>query len=124
MNIALFSAGILTLALGVAHSVLGEVLIFNRLRAIGYSSDESRPILAPREWAVLWSTWHLVSLLSFGLGAVLLQLAVSPPLSIAELKPVLIATFVVTALFWVYGTRGKHPAGIVLFAIAALVSWA
>lgn len=124
MNIALFSAACLTLVLGIAHSVLGEVLIFKRLRSSGSMSGGTRSDLAPRQWAALWATWHLVTLLAFGLAAILIHMSVNPSASFAGLKTVFIATFVVSALFWVYGTSGKHPAWIVFLIIAALVWWA
>ena len=60
MNIYFALAGGLTLLLGLAHSVLGELLLIRRLH------NESLPSLAPLtliEWHRAWGWWAIRTLL-------------------------------------------------------------
>lgn len=71
MNTALvLAAGGLALV-GVAHSVLGELLVFRALRTEGIVPTGGRPVL--REWQVriLWGTWHLATVLGWALSALM-----------------------------------------------------
>ena len=62
MQMALFGAGLLAFATGLVHSLLGERLIFRRLREHGASVTESRRL------GILWATWHLASVFGWALG--------------------------------------------------------
>ena len=123
MNVYLVSAGLLSIALGLAHSILGEMLIFRRLRADRLTSPAGPPLLTKRHVAVLWSTWHLLTLLGWGIGAVLIWLAwQTPPIaSLSTISTILSATFLISGVFWLYGTRGRHPAWIVFLLISGLL---
>ncbi|GGO70220.1 hypothetical protein [Bowmanella pacifica] len=123
MNSYLVTAGILTLLLGAAHSILGEVLIFRRFNLNAIKSDEVKQFLSIRQFRSLWASWHLVSVLGWGMGAALLCLAfadtrIDPMLIIARM---LSLTFLVSSIFWLFSTKGKHPAWIVLLIISVLL---
>jgi hypothetical protein len=123
MNLFWASAGLLCLGLGIVHSVMGEVLIFSRLRAI--PGRQTNHGLSPRHIAVLWSAWHLITLLGFGIGASLLSLAqrALPADRLLTASTILSLTFLVSAVFWIYGTKAKHPAWLVFLVISALIWW-
>jgi hypothetical protein len=122
VNIYLLLAGVLLILLALGHSVLGEHLIFKQLNRGADGHSQAIQLLAQRRWDALRSTWHLVSLLAFGLGAVLL-VGASLDSATSKLSHILTAislTFAVSTIFWLIGTRGKHPAWIVLAMITAL----
>ncbi|CAN5486219.1 hypothetical protein BH10BDE1_BH10BDE1_25090 [soil metagenome] len=111
--------------LGIAHSALGEVLIFRHLRKNGQWIDLGISGLKIRQIRALWSTWHLITLFGWSLGGVLL-VNTAPMISTdAEIKrivvDVLATTFSVSTVFWLIGTKGKHPAWIVFLAISILL---
>lgn len=120
MTIALALAGTLAATLAVGHSLLGEVLIFRRLRA---EPDTSAGI-SPRQMSVIRGTWHLLSLLGCGFAAILFILALDRPPTDALMVQSLAATFLISGLYWLWATRGRHPAWIVLGAIGLLCLYA
>ncbi|MBM3512296.1 MAG: hypothetical protein FJX59_01120 [Alphaproteobacteria bacterium] len=123
MNMMLLGAAALLILLAVAHTVIGEYLIFRHLRADRRSERRALDLLPERRWDSLWSTWHLVSLLGLGFGALLALIAMlGPTRQAAQLALLAIgATLAVSAVYWVWGTRGKHPAWIILAIAAAMV---
>lgn len=121
MNLYLAAAGGLSILLGLAHTIIGEYLIFRRLRS--KAATASTPDMLPvRHLAALWSSWHLLTLLAGGIGSVLIWMAGQPPAAnLAVLKAILAATFLASAVFWILGTRGRHPAWLVFLTIAILI---
>lgn len=115
MNTYYLCAAILAFLLGLAHSLLGELLIFRTLRL----RNAQLKWLSPRHLAALWSTWHLVTVLGWTLAAALLWMAF-PPHRIATLGLILSVFLAACALFWLAGTKGKHPAWIVFLLMAGL----
>lgn len=118
MTIALALAGTLAATLAVGHSLLGEVLIFRRL-----TPDETAGI-SPRQMSVIRGTWHLLSLLGCGFAAILFILALDRPPTNGLMVQSLAATFLISGLYWLWATRGRHPAWIVLWAIGLLCLYA
>ena len=125
MNTALvLAAGGLALV-GVAHSVLGELLVFRALRTEGIVPTGGRPVL--REWQVriLWGTWHLATVLGCALSALMWRLGTAPLDAdqgawVADVAGV--ATLASGVLVF-YATEGRHPAWFALLVVAALVWW-
>lgn len=126
MNIYLFTAGSLALILGVVHSILGEVLIFRRLTGHHRNVSVKAPNLSKRHIRTLRATWHLISLFGWGFAAIILNLSWQNSTSahLAFIENVMIIMFLISSLYWLISTRGKHPAWIVLLLIAALIWWA
>lgn len=120
MNLPLFFAGLLAVLLGLGHSIIGERMVFKGLKE-RLAQAEGRPVLSEQQVRVLRGSWHLVTLFGFALGALLIASAIRE----LVLDPVLVigVTMVVSGLYWVAATRGRHPAWIVLFAIAGLCFW-
>ncbi|EHL21915.1 hypothetical protein KYG_15580 [Acidovorax sp. NO-1] len=125
MNMLLMMAAGGLALVGVAHSVLGEVMVFRTLRTRGMVPTAGHPVL--REWQVriLWATWHLASILGWALSALLWRLANAP--ADVDLRPwlaqVAVVALLASALLVLGATRGRHPAWAALLAIAALVAW-
>lgn len=124
MNRLLLAASVVSAALGIAHSVIGDLLIFKPLRQKQTENADALRILSRRRWDALWSTWHLLTIFGLGFAAVLFVLAGNSAAPLQDLRLPLAVTFLAGTVFWIYGTRGKHPAWIVLLILAALVWWA
>jgi hypothetical protein len=124
VNLYFLVSGCLAILLGVIHSVLGEILIFRHLRESDLFSDNGTSKLRRRHYKTLWSTWHLVTLLGWGIGAVLFALswANPPDITLNTVALILSILFAGSAVYWLIGTKGKHPAWIVLGAIS-LLTW-
>ena len=133
MNAYFALAGGLALIVGLAHSVLGELLIFRRL------AKDSLPALAPfslievRKMGLAGSTdftrrtlrftWHLPPVLGGGFGAILLRLSVpsSPSTHLAFVESATALSFFASSLIVLFVSRGKHPGWVVFLAIAILI---
>ena len=108
-----FYAGALLIMLALAHSIIGELLIFRHLAKGTEKHEASLSIFEQRRWYAIWSSWHLVTFLACGMGLILIDIA----------RPVVIIiwTIGITTIFWFIGTRGRHPAWIVLSLIFGLL---
>ncbi|MFC5418763.1 hypothetical protein ACFPOB_04210 [Bosea eneae] len=119
----LIAAGVLMILIGIAHSVIGEILIFRQLRA-----GAIVPLLAPpppreRHLRILWANWHLTSALGWGLAALLILVAEAPDPSSYALQVRIIAVATLAgSLLVLYATRGRHPGWIGLL-VAAVLAW-
>ena len=114
-------AGVLAILLGAVHSVLGERLIFSRLRRSSLVPNMEIAPLKPRHLSIIWASWHIVSLLGAGLGVLLItQGAYWLQLSIFA-RAAIILSMTVSCLLVLYATRGRHPGWLVLLLIALLL---
>ncbi len=113
----------LSFLVGAVHSVLGEVLIFAKLRSGGIVPTNGGPLLRERNVRILWASWHVLTVFGWGLGAILLWIDRSG--SAAAMRPVLDLTAVAmmagSALVLI-GTKGRHPGWLGLLAVA-LLTW-
>ena len=122
MNAALAAAAALTIVIGLVHSVLGERLVFSRLRQGTLVPTQGGTLLRGHHVRILWATWHVVTVLGWAVAAVLLLLAAEPvlgPLHVALLQVIALAMMASGALVLV-GTRGRHPGWIGLMGVAGL----
>lgn len=116
----LYIAAIGAVIIGLAHSFLGERLIFPRLfRAenlprLRGSVEYTRSIL---RWA-----WHLTSLAWIGFAYLLFVIGAGHTPSAVELSRTISVIFGLTGLIAFVTTRGRHVAWP-LFALVALASW-
>ena len=123
MNTYFFVAACLAFVLGLAHSVLGEVLIFRRMRRRSFIPTEGGPILREHHVRILWATWHLVTVFGWGFGAILLRLSfpASPDAIQATVENSILVSMLAASLIVLVGTKGKHPGWVVLLGIAILL---
>lgn len=124
MESYLLAAGCLSIALGIIHSVMGEILIFQRMREGRIIPTNGHPILKERHVRILWASWHLVTVFGWGLGVILLRYSL--PSTEHTIQSFVDNTILITMLsgaFLVFiGTKGKHPGWVVLLAIAILLA--
>lgn len=122
MNVYLVSAAILAVAVGLAHSVIGEILVFSRMRRGTLVPTDGGSVLKERNVRILWASWHVLTVFGWALAAILWRLA--SPASIGPARDaVLYATTVamaVGALLVFLGTKGRHPGWIGLLGVAVL----
>ncbi len=120
MNLLLAAAAVLAMASGAVHSVLGERLIFRRLRQASLVPSAPAPPLQERHIRILWASWHLVSVLGWAMAALLWRLAAGTDsgLSADVLLNVIAWGFFAGSLLVLVATRGRHPGWIALAAVA------
>jgi hypothetical protein len=117
LNSMLLTAALLSFALGIAHSVLGERYILTRLFRRGDLPKLFGGTAFTRR--TLRFAWHLTTLLFWGLGTILVLLGMeqATPNHIAS---TIGATFLACALVTLIASRGRHLAWPVLLAIGAI----
>ena len=123
MQSYLLASGVLMILIGIAHSVIGEILIFRQLRAGTIVPLLAPPPLRERHLRILWANWHLTSVLGWGLAALLIVIAGVPDLTTHKLhiRIIAIATLAGSVLV-LYATKGRHPGWLGLL-IAAGLAW-
>ena len=118
MNTYLLLAACLTILIGFVHSVLGERLIFTKLRQQSVAPNLPAGPLKLKKVRILWATWHLASVFGLAIAAVLLNLA-RYSIDVFIIHAIAIAMlFSAAFVFWASG--GKHPAWLGLTGVALL----
>jgi branched-subunit amino acid transport protein len=111
MSMALYVAAFLSVAISVAHSVLGERYILMRL-----SRKESLPKVVSR---TLRFAWHITSIAWCGFAVILVLLARGDA-SGRSVSMAVGATFALSGLVVLFSSRGRHLAWVVFSLIAIL----
>ena len=122
MNTLLLVAGVLSIAVGVIHSILGEVLIFKKLRLGSIVPTLAVEPLSERNVRILWATWHIASLFGWALGGLLIQIALTGVVSAGFVIEFIALAMLVSGLLVLFATKGKHPGWIGL-CLVALFCW-
>lgn len=125
MNHTLIVAAVGLALVGLVHSVLGEILVFRRLRTQGVVPTGGYPVLRERHVRILWGTWHLATVMGWTLSAVLWHLGTQPEdvgLG-AWVADVVAGSCLMGGLLVFYATNGRHPGWFALLVVAALVWW-
>ena len=125
MQIYLVVADGIAVLTGIAHSVLGEILICRATVRNGtLVPGTGRTATSLAQYRIIWATWHLATVFGWAFAGVLLQLALSPQASpLTLLIGATVAAYAGGSLLVLVGTRGRHPGWIALAAVAGLV-WA
>ena len=119
MNLALATAAILTVLLAVAHSYLGERYILIRL----FRRGDLPKLFGGTRFTqdTLRLAWHITSVAALGFAALLVALALPGGVEPRVHRWVIGATFAVSGLVALVGSKGRHLSWIVFFSIAALI---
>jgi len=120
MNLLLIAAAVLAIAIGAAHSWLGErYLIMRLLRRDSLPKLFGTDVFTRQ---TIRFAWHLTTIAWCGLAALLLLLAGALPGLRAGTGAlhILAATFASSAGLSLVLTRGRHLSWVVFLAIAAL----
>lgn len=114
-------AAFLALAIGIAHSYLGERYILMRL----FRRGDLPQLFGGQEFTVrtLRFAWHLTSVAWWGFAALLVLLA-RPPVTGRDIALVIGVTFLVTAVATFAGSRGRHLVWPVFLVIAIVAFYA
>lgn len=121
MQIHFMSAAIVCVFVAIIHSLLGEWLIFRKLRTRGVVPTEAPAPLRSGNIRILWATWHLASVFGLGFAAILFAIAFGR----VALDP-----FILHTVIWAFAggsalvllaTNGRHPGWVGLLAVAILV---
>ena len=119
MQLHLLAAALLLTLIGIVHSILGESLIFQRLRKNGWIPTEGAPVLKESHVRILWATWHLGSVFGWGMAYMLFQLARQPSQSWVE--QVIALSAASSGLLVLIDTKGRHPGWMGLLLVAGLI---
>lgn len=120
---AFTAAAILAIVVALVHSILGEVMIFRRMRKPGrvVPSDGGERLTGPNV-RILWASWHVLTVFGVGMAAMLLRLASSARTAEHDFIAQAIAMSMLGgSLLVLVGTRGRHPGWIGLLGVAGLV---
>lgn len=111
-------AALLLFLTGVAHSYLGERYILIRL----FKRDDLPRLLGGTDFTTgtLRFVWHLLTLVWWGI-AVIVYLASASQIQLASVLRVFSIVALISGLFPLYFTRGRHLSWIVFFAVAVLL---
>jgi len=118
MRSGLVLAAFLALAIGLAHSILGERYILIRL-----FRREDLPKLFGSDWftrRTLRFAWHLTSVAWWGFAVLLFLLAQESTVSGPAALRVIAAVFLTSALIAAGASNGRHLAWLVFLVIGAL----
>lgn len=120
MAILLYVAALLTVALGIAHSYLGEKYILIRL----FRRENLPKIFGSQEFTknTLRFAWHITTVAWIGFAALLVH-AGRGDLTISGTLLIVGVTAIISGLLPIVFTRGRHLAWIVLFAIGGIALW-
>src|SRR5690606_15144369 len=120
MSPALYSAAFLTVAIAIAHSVLGEKYILTRLfrrkdlpRLSGGTQFTTR---------TLRFAWHITTVAWVGFAALLVH-AGRDDLTVSGMLQIIGLTFVASGVLPLILTKGKHLSWLVLFVIGGIALW-
>ena len=116
-NSALYLAAFLLVAIGIAHSYLGERYILIRL----FRRDDLPKLFGSPEFTkrTLRFAWHLTSIAWWGFAAILVSLTERPP-SYAALGTITGTVFLFHGAVALIGSRGKHMSWPIFLAIGVL----
>ncbi len=116
-NTLLFIAAFLAVAIGIAHSVLGELYLLIPL----FRHDHFPKFLGSTEFATrtLRFAWHITTIAWLGFAAILVQLALGS-ISASGVALVVGITFVSTGIVTFAVSRAKHLAWPVFLVIGCV----
>ncbi len=122
MKTLLMSSAILAVAIGVAHSWLGEKYLLSRLLPLE-NLPKMRGSRTFTQQTIRFA-WHLTTVAWFGMAGVLLAISGSSP-GVSASRAVLLsvsATFFVSAVVSAVGARMRHFSWYVFLAISLLTA--
>lgn len=120
---AFTAAAILAIVVALVHSILGEIMIFRRLRTPGrVIPTDGGDRLRGSNVRILWASWHVLTVFGLGMAAILLRLASSARTAENDFIAQTIAVSMLGgSLLVLAGTRGRHPGWVGLLGVAGLV---
>ena len=123
MNKYIAAAGTLAFFVGLVHSILGEKLIFRRMRTGSIIPTNGGKVIGEGHVRIIWASWHIVTLFGWLIAAALIWLARSPERlqNNGVVLSAIASTMLVSALLVLIATKARHPGWAGLLGVAALV---
>ena len=124
MNSYLLGAAALAFVVGLTHSILGERLIFRRIRHKGLVPTDGGNVLREPHVRIQWANWHITTVMGWGMAAVLFWLGTHEaqrPL-LAFIEQAIVLSMLASSALVLVGTQAKHPGWIGLLGVALLVA--
>ena len=122
MNTYFASAATLAFFTGLAHSVLGEITVFAKMRQGQLVTTSGGSMIGRAHVRILWASWHVATVFGWFAAATLFLLA-SRPVP-AEVRLFLLvgvsAAMLLGSLLVLYGTKGRHPGWVAMLLVAVL----
>ncbi|WP_133001230.1 hypothetical protein [Luteimonas arsenica] len=120
MTELLYVAAFLVVALGIAHSLLGERYILARL----FRRSDLPKLFGSAEFTTrtLRFAWHITTVAWFGFAALLVH-AARGDLTVQGMLQIIGFTSVVSGFLPLILTRGRHLSWLVLFVIGGIALW-
>ncbi len=124
MNWYFVAAAGVAFGVGLIHSLLGERLIFSRMRSSGFIPVDGGSALREPHVRILWATWHLVTVLGWLVAAILVWLSFPGASSLAQslLTQAIVAALAVCTAIVFIATKGRHPGWAGLLTAAVLTA--
>lgn len=123
MNWYFVIAAALAFLVGLVHSVLGERLIFRRLRQDGFVPTNGGKLLGERHVRILWASWHVLTVFGWCIASILLWLSLpsSSTSSAWFIEQAVVITMLAGSALVFIGTKARHPGWAGLLAVAVFV---
>jgi hypothetical protein len=123
MNWYFFSAAIIAFVVGLFHTILGEVLVFRKMRRESFIPTYGGNILKESNVRILWSTWHALTIFGWGMAFLLFWLSwhTSGSYSYSLLENAIAASMLGGSVLVLIGTKGMHPGWFGLLSVAILI---
>lgn len=122
MNRYYTAAAALLVLVGLAHSVMGERLIFRRMRRDGMVPTNGGTVLREPHVRILWAAWHFQTALGWSLAAILGWLALPSTVAPSWIVQAIVAAMLAGSLMVLVGTKGKHLGWVGLLGVAVLAT--
>lgn len=124
MNWYFAVAALLLIAIGLVHSVLGERLVFRRMRSTGIVPTDGGQVLREPHVRILWASWHVVTAMGWCIAAVLFWLALPAPKrpDSSVIVKAMVASLLASSGLVLVGTKGRHPGWVGLLVAALLTA--
>ena len=124
MNWYFTAAGVLTFAIGLVHSALGEQLIFRRMRSAGFIPTNGGQVLREPHVRILWASWHVVTAMGWCVAVALFWLALPSSKHLAQslVAEAIVVSMLASSILVLVGTKGKHLGWVGLLGVAILTA--
>lgn len=124
MNAYFIAAAALASIVGLVHSVLGEIMIFRRMRKPGRAvPTDGGAILTGPNVRILWASWHVLTVFGWGMAAILIRQAqpVARGLGDGAIEQAIMVSMLLGSVLVLIATKARHPGWVGLLGVALLV---
>jgi hypothetical protein len=124
MNSYFIAAAVLASVVGLVHSILGEIMIFRRMRKPGrIIPSDGGTLLLGSNVRILWASWHALTALGWGMAAMLVRLSLPASRAAGDgiIEHAIAVSMLAGSALVLIATKARHPGWIGLLGVAVLV---